>query len=112
MKIVKMSASVIAPVLELLLNNCLISGVFPSSLKMGKIVPIHKKGQKNESCNYRPIALPSPLSRIFEKCIYEQMYPCFEKFNLLHTNMDLDKTAQLRKQCDNFMIIIIIFWKF
>ena len=43
-KIVKMCASVIAPVLELLFNNSLISRMFPSSLKMGKIVPIHEKG--------------------------------------------------------------------
>ena len=56
-KIVKMSAFVIAPVLELLFNNCLISGMFPSSSKMGKIVPIHKKGQKNECFIYRPITL-------------------------------------------------------
>ena len=54
-----MSASVIAPVLEHLFHKCLINGVFPDSLKIGKIVPIHKKGPKNECCNYRPITLLS-----------------------------------------------------
>ena len=85
-KIIKMSASVIAPVLEHLFNKCLINGVFPDSLKIGKIVPIHKKGPKNECCNYRPITLLSPLSKIFEKYIYEQMYTYLEKFKLLTPN--------------------------
>ena len=85
-KIIKMSPSVIAPVLEHLFNKCLINGVFPDSLKIGKIVPIHKKGPKNECCNYRPITLLGPLSKFFEKCIYEQMYTYLEKFKLLTPN--------------------------
>ena len=87
-----MSACVTAPVLKLLFNNCLISGMFPSSLKRGKIVPIHKKGQKNECCNY--IALLSPLSKIFELGVYEQMYTYFEKFSLLSP-----KQYEFRQSC-------------
>ena len=78
-----MSAFVIAPVLEHLFNK---NGVFPDSLKIGKIVPIHKKGPKNECCNYRPITRFSPLSKIFEKCIYEEMYTYLENFKLLTPN--------------------------
>ena len=110
-KIIKMSASVIAPVLEHLFNKCLINGVFPDSLKIGKIVPIHKKGPKNECCNYRPITLLTPLSNFFQKCIYS-MNKCthiLKNLNYLpQTNSDLDKTVQHRKQCVNFMMI---FWK-
>ena len=79
-KIIKMSASVIASVLEHLFNKYLINGVFPGSLKIGKIVPIHKNGPKNECCNYRPITLLTPLSKILEKCIFEQIYTYLEKF--------------------------------
>ena len=35
---------------------------------------------------YRPITLFSPLSKIFEKCIYEQLYTYLEKFKLLTPN--------------------------
>ena len=59
--IIKMSASVMAPVLEHLFNKCLINGVFPGSLNIDKIVPIHRKGPKNECRNYRSITLFSPL---------------------------------------------------
>ena len=65
-KIIEMSASVIALVLEHPFNKFSINGIFPDSLKIGKIVPIHKKGPKNKCCNYRPITLLSPLSKIFE----------------------------------------------
>ena len=41
-----MSSPVIAPILELLFNKCLTNGSFPRSLKIGKIVPIHKKVQR------------------------------------------------------------------
>ena len=107
-KIVKMSAFVIAPVLELLFNNCLYSGMFPSSLKMGKIVPIHKEGQENECCRYRPITLPSLLSKIFQKCIYEQMYAYFVKFNLLSPKQygfrqNCSTSQAVRKLYDDFL---------
>ena len=81
-----MPASVIGPVLEHLFNKCLINGVFPNSIKIGKIVPIHKKDPKNECCNYRSITLLSSLSQIFEKCICKQMYTYLEKFKLLSPN--------------------------
>ena len=64
-KIIKMAASVVAPVLKHLFNECLINGVFPDSFQIGKIVPIHKKGPKNECCYYKPITLLNPLSKFF-----------------------------------------------
>jgi len=35
----------------------LISGVFPTRLKYSIITPLHKKGDKNNVSNYRPISL-------------------------------------------------------
>ena len=104
-----MSASIIAPVLEHLFNKCLINGVFPDSLKIGKIVPIHKKGPKNECCNYRPITLLSPLSKILKNAFLNNCIHILKNLKYLpQTNSDLDKTVQHRKQCVNFMMI---FWK-
>ena len=107
-KVVKMSAPVVATVLELLFNKCLISGVFPSSLKIGKIIPIHKKGSKNECSNYRLITLLSRLSKIFEKCIYDQMYAYLENFNLLTPNQfefrqNCSTSIAVRRLYDNFL---------
>ena len=56
-----------------LINNSLLCGEFPDFMKVGKIIPIHKKGPKSQCGNYRPISLLSNLSKIFEKVIAEQL---------------------------------------
>ena len=38
--IVKKSSNIISPILATLLNDCMISGIFPNMLKVGKITPI------------------------------------------------------------------------
>ena len=48
----------------------MINGVFPDSLKIAKIVPIHKKGDSRIPSNYRPISILPYLSKIFEKVIF------------------------------------------
>jgi hypothetical protein len=40
-------------------NVFLESDIFPDQLKAAKVIPLHKKGDKNYFSNYRPIALLS-----------------------------------------------------
>ena len=46
------------------------SGVFPSALKIAKIVHVHKKDSRLGFSNYRTISLLSNLDKILEKLIY------------------------------------------
>ena len=39
-------------------------GVFPTILKTANLIPIHKKGDKLDCNNYRPISLLSNISKI------------------------------------------------
>jgi hypothetical protein len=56
MKILKISAPFISsPLCHI--NISLNSGVFPTRLKYSVITPLHKKGDKNNVNNYRPISL-------------------------------------------------------
>ena len=41
--------------LEVIFNQCLETGVFPSEWRKGSIVPIHRKGDKQMLQNYRPL---------------------------------------------------------
>ena len=50
------------------------SGIFPSALKIYKILPIFIKGAVNSLNNYRPISLLPTISKIFERIIYDQLY--------------------------------------
>jgi hypothetical protein len=52
----------------------LTTGIFPTRLKFSEIRPIFKKGDTNDTSNYRPISLLTSFSKIFEKVIYNRLY--------------------------------------
>ena len=61
------------------------STVYPSDWKLSTISPIHKKGDPLKPENYRPISLLSSTSKLFEKCIDEQMRSFLYSNNILST---------------------------
>ena len=77
------AAAVIAPVLALLCNACLTFGIFPSCLKISKVIPIFKAGDKTNVTNYRPISLQSFLSKILEKLAYSKTTDFLNHENVL-----------------------------
>ena len=82
-KYIKMAATVITPKLTQLFNICIKKGCFPQALKIAEIVPILKKGNRENCCNYRPISILSPFAKIFEKCLHEQFKKFFIKNDLI-----------------------------
>ena len=82
-KFIKMSSSIISPILKELFNQCIYQGTFPDILKIAEIVPIFKSGFTELYSNYRPISLSPSVSKLFEKCIYNKIYNFFDKFKLL-----------------------------
>ena len=55
-------------------NEAISSGKFPDSLKLSNIVPVHKKKDPIDKCNYRPVSILPLLSKVFEKILYDQLY--------------------------------------
>ena len=72
-KILKASALFISSPLCHIINTSPNSGVFPTRLKYSIINPLHKKGNKNNVSNYRPISILSSFSKIFKKIIYNRL---------------------------------------
>ena len=64
-------------------NMSLTSGVFPSALKLAKVIPVHKKDSKLDFSNYIPISLLSNLDNILEKLMYTEIVKFFNNFYLL-----------------------------
>ena len=60
---------------------------FPSLWKNAKVLPLYKKGCVLERKNYRPESILSPLSKILEKIIYQQLYKYFNNNRLFNQNL-------------------------
>ena len=55
--------------LTYIINMSFMEGVFPSELKLAKVVPIFKSGDSTKMSNYRAISILSFFSKIFEKLV-------------------------------------------
>lgn len=104
----KYNADVILLPLTHLINLVLCTGIFPDCLKMSKITPVFKKGNKILPESYRPIALVPILSEIIESCLFTQMYDFFVKHNLLYEHQygfrpKLSTTLTVEKVIDNIL---------
>ena len=84
---VKLSADIIANPLHHIITLSLMDCKFPTSWKFSKVVPLHKKDSRLEMSNYRPVTILSPLSKILEKCMYEQIYQYFSRNNLFSPHL-------------------------
>lgn len=82
-KVVKECVNEIIIILTHLINLSFSLGIFPERLKLSIIKPLFKKGNTEEIDSYRPIALISVFSKIFEKCMYGQLADFCNKFRLL-----------------------------
>ena len=58
------------------------SGVFPSILKIAKVIPVHKNESKQFCSNYRPISLLSNINKIIEKIMYNRIYRFLDQNNI------------------------------
>ena len=70
--------------LSKIINLSFSTGIFPSILKTAKVIPVHKKGDKMDISNYRPISLLSNIDKIIEKLIYKRLYKFLENHKVLY----------------------------
>jgi len=81
--IFKRFANILSPIIARLFNSSINSGLFPSSLKIARISPLHKKGDRMCVGNYRPISNLPIISKLFEKLMYCRVMAYMEAYNLL-----------------------------
>ena len=83
-RLLKLGAEFIAPSLTHLFQLSLSSGELPLDWISANVVPVHKKGDKQLTKNYRPISLTSVVVKIMERIIHRQLIYALESHNLLH----------------------------
>src|SRR6218665_2679665 len=78
-------ASVAWPLSEII--NCYFkTGIVPNALKIAKVVPIFKKGERDNITNYRPISILPYFNKFFEKIMYDRLYNYVDKFKIIFHN--------------------------
>ena len=68
-----------------ILYSCLIEKcVYPNSIKIAKVVPVHKAGPYDIIDNFRPISNLPVFSKIFEKLTHIRMVSFIERYSLVN----------------------------
>lgn len=72
-KLLKELSGELAKPLTDLFNQSLVTGVVPEDWKLANVVPIHKKGSREESSNYRPVSLTSIVGKLMETLLKDRI---------------------------------------
>jgi hypothetical protein len=75
--------SQIAHPLSLRINSSMSTGLVPNAMKIAKVIPIYKQGDKDLVTNYRPISILPFFSKILEKIIHTRLLAYVQKHNFL-----------------------------
>lgn len=81
-QILKRNINTLCIPLTKMLNKCIKAGMFPSDLKVAKVLPLFKDGDRNNVSSYRPISVLPIFSKLFEKVLNIQIVNYFERNKL------------------------------
>ena len=73
-RILKECANELAPSLCFLFNKSIKSGKLPDEWLSANVIPVHKKSDKANVENYRPISLLCLCSKVLERCLVNSIF--------------------------------------
>jgi hypothetical protein len=82
-KILKTCASTISLPLSFICNHLLHTAIFLDRLKIAVVKQLHKKGDKYNMTNYRPVLLSPIFSKVFEKAMHSRLSHHLYRNNIL-----------------------------
>ena len=80
---IKISTDILMPIYLKIFNMIFSTGLFPDTWSQGLIIPIHKKGDKMNTDNYRGITLLSCFGKLFTSIINDRITKFVEDENIL-----------------------------
>ena len=81
---VKMSYDIIKDPLLYIFDLSIRTGKFPNSMKIAKVTPVFKTGDKTNPSNYRPISVLPCFSKILERIMYNRVFNYILDNNFLY----------------------------
>ena len=83
-RLLKTLAKGVSESYSLIVNDSFMTGVYPTNLKIAKVVALHKKGPSETRTNYRPISLLSVFSKILGKLMHKRLNDFLDINNVIH----------------------------
>ena len=81
--LIKETITLISSPLAHIFNLSITSGTVPMELKIARVVPLFKAGDKSTFSNYRPIYFLTSFSKILEKLVYNRLIDYLSKYKIL-----------------------------
>jgi hypothetical protein len=73
----------LAPILTILFNKSVTTGIVPSDWRTAHVSPVYEKGQKYNSENYRPISLTCICCKLLEHLFVKHIMSHADTHNIL-----------------------------
>ena len=86
MSIIKQSINLISAPLTHIVNLSIMHGILPDQMKVARVVPISKAGDKSIFSNYRPVSILPCFSKFLERIVYNRISCYLIDFNVLCDN--------------------------
>jgi hypothetical protein len=123
-ELIKSISPAILNKLTALFKVCVETSTVPDEFKDAHVTPIHKDGDKTNPSNYRPIAVTSAISKIFEQTLLAQVSGHLSRYSVLapsqygfrqnhstvHAIIDSLEYAfkELNEKCDKFVSFLYL----
>ena len=82
-QVLKSCVDILIKPITYLINKSITDGKVPIRWKIAKVIPLHKKGDKSNPDNYRPISLLPCISKVLERIIQIQLVSHLHANNIL-----------------------------
>ena len=83
-KVIKDNIDLFTTRLEESFNLSIDESEFPINLKFADISPVHKKDDRNDKVNYRPVSILPAISKIYERLLFYQINDFIDKKLSMH----------------------------
>uniref|UniRef100_A0A6G5AA41 Putative tick transposon n=1 Tax=Rhipicephalus microplus TaxID=6941 RepID=A0A6G5AA41_RHIMP len=105
-KLLKNTKEIIAMYFLMMFSLSLETGILPNDWKEGKVIPVHKSGNRQSPLNYRPISLTSVPCKIMEHVIYSHIMHFLDTNFFILPSTDLVNHYPVKP---NFLYLFMIY---
>ena len=105
--VLQKTASVTCIPLEIIFKKSISSGECPTDWRSANVAPIHKKGDRTDPSNYRPISLTSQVCKILEAIVRAHILEHLERNNILSENQH---GFRERRSCLTNLLEMMEYW--